>query len=44
MIRVVAEDRLARVAANDDVVDRAWVGDPMRPGDPTTLALRGQPA
>jgi hypothetical protein len=43
VVRIVAEDRLAGVAANDDVVDRAWVGDPMRAGDAQTLALRRQP-
>lgn len=44
VIRVIAENRLARIPPNDDVVDRAWVRDPMGPGDPPTLALRRLPA
>jgi hypothetical protein len=42
VVRIVAEDRLTRVAADDDVIDRARVGDAMGSGDPARLALRRQ--
>jgi hypothetical protein len=42
-IAVVAEDRLLSVAAYEEVVDRSWVTDPVRAGDPATLVVGHAP-